>query len=142
MQLNASAFALGQLIGAGGLDRGEVETQLANVAQLIGLGERETRATIRSGLDAGMKEPRVIPSNGNGHEPRAAERTSAEQEEIAPSIAEQAGQYVVRDARICRRKKTQDGAVIVPLCNFTARITEEVAHDDGADDVLRFLTIE
>lgn len=136
-QLNASAFALGQFVGADALDRGEVETQLGNVAQMIGLSERETRATIRSGLDAGMKEPRAIPDNG--HESRGD--AIADAEESVPSIAEQAGQYLVRDGRICRRKKTQDGAVIVPLCNFKARITEEVTRDDGAD-VTRLLTIE
>lgn len=146
-QLNASAFALGQLIGAGALNRGDVESQLTNVAQLIGLPERETRTTIRSGLDAGARDPRAIPSGGNGHEPRGdanadAEGTKKKIKEIAPTIAEQAGQYVIRDGRICRRKQTQDGAVIAPLCNFAARITEQVAHDDGADDVRRWLTIE
>ncbi|MBM3131214.1 MAG: DUF927 domain-containing protein [Chloroflexi bacterium] len=141
-QLNASAFALGQFIGAGALPRDEVETQLANVAQLVGLNERETRATIRSGVESGMREPRAIPRSGNGHEPRCDPNAEAEQAESAPSIAEQAGQYLVRDGRICRRKKTQDGTVLVPLCNFAARITEQVAHDEGADDVRRFLTLE
>ena len=61
--------------------------------------------------------------------------------EDAHSLDEQAGQYVVRDGRICRRKRTQDGSVLVPLCSFTAQITEEVARDNGVD-VTRLLTIE
>jgi hypothetical protein len=66
-QLNASAFALGQLVVADTLDRSYVENQLLNVAQTTGLGVQEAAATIRSGLDAGMKEPRPIPGSGNGH---------------------------------------------------------------------------
>jgi len=64
-QLNKTAFALGQFVGAGALERGEVERRLTATALVIGLGEREARATIQSGLDAGMKEPRDIPSNGH-----------------------------------------------------------------------------
>jgi hypothetical protein len=39
--------------------------------------------------------------------------------------------YLVRDGRICRQKQTRDGFVLVPLCNFVARVTEEVVFDDG-----------
>lgn len=135
-QLNKSAFALGQLVGAGMLDRAEIESNLANVARAIALTDRETLATIRSGVQAGMRKPRVIPSKGNGHEPR-----SSVDMDDAPSISAQSGRYTVRDGRICRWKQTRDGAVIVPLCNFSAQIVEEVAHDDGAD-VTRLLAIE
>lgn len=57
-QLNKSAYALGQLIGAGALDRSSVETLLLNSARAIGLGERESLATIQSGLAAGIQAPR------------------------------------------------------------------------------------
>lgn len=66
-QLNKSAFALGQLVGAGMLDRNDVEARLLDVAHTIGLGECETHATIKSGIEAGMREPRTLPMNGNGH---------------------------------------------------------------------------
>ena len=59
-QLNRSAFALGQLIGAGLLDRFDVESDLTRVALELGLTEAETRATIKSGIEAGMSEPRAI----------------------------------------------------------------------------------
>ena len=60
IQLNKSAFALGQLIGAGELDRAEVESELSGAAMAAGLPDVEIRASLRSGLDAGMKEPRQV----------------------------------------------------------------------------------
>ena len=56
--LNQVAFSLGQIVAGGRLDRGEVEQALAAAALAIGLGETETRDTIRSGIEAGMNEPR------------------------------------------------------------------------------------
>lgn len=58
--LNEASFALGQLIAAGLLDRGTVETILAGASLEIGLGATECRSTIRSGIEAGMLHPRVI----------------------------------------------------------------------------------
>lgn len=59
--LNRAAFSLGQLVGADALDRHEVEDALRGAAQTCGLDPRETETTISSGLEAGLKEPRVIP---------------------------------------------------------------------------------
>ena len=59
--LNKSAFSLGQFVGAGLLVRSEVETQLDQVAREIGLASGEIGATIRSGVESGMLEPRVVP---------------------------------------------------------------------------------
>ena len=58
--LNRAAFSLGQLVGAGHIERARAEGELVATAALIGLGEREAEATIRSGIEAGMKEPRQI----------------------------------------------------------------------------------
>jgi hypothetical protein len=66
-RLNQAAFSLGRLIGAGFLDRRSVEAALYGVALHIGLGEAEIRATIKSGIEAGIKEPRDIPEK----EPKA-----------------------------------------------------------------------
>jgi hypothetical protein len=41
--------------------------------------------------------------------------------------------YVVRNGSIHRVKGTNDGSVEIPLCNFDARIVEEVILDDGAE---------
>jgi hypothetical protein len=60
-QLNKSAFALGQFIGAGLLDPDRVEAELTRVALAIGLNEHEIQASIRSGIEAGMREPRQVP---------------------------------------------------------------------------------
>lgn len=62
--LNRAAFALGPLVVAGLLDRAEVEARLYAASVENGLvaddGERAVRATIRSGLDAGIRESRRL----------------------------------------------------------------------------------
>jgi replicative DNA helicase len=60
-QLNKSAFALGQLVGGGVLERGRVEVELTAAALQAGLDHAEIARTIQSGIDAGMKEPRTVP---------------------------------------------------------------------------------
>lgn len=64
-QLNASAYALGQFVGAGALSRSEAENALYGAAVANGVagkdGERETWAKIRRGLDAGVRAPRSVP---------------------------------------------------------------------------------
>src|SRR4030095_1406839 len=60
-QLNKSAFALGQLVGGGVLYRSDVESALERAAVGAGLDKSEIRNTIRSGIDAGMREPRRAP---------------------------------------------------------------------------------
>jgi putative DNA primase/helicase len=60
-QLNRAAFNLGQLVGAGTLGRGTVEAELERVALSIGLEPGEVRTTIESGLEAGIREPRIAP---------------------------------------------------------------------------------
>lgn len=61
-QLNRSAFSLGQIMGAGHLDRARVEAALVAAAAANGYldddGEEAAQATIRSGLDAGAEKPR------------------------------------------------------------------------------------
>jgi len=58
--LNTAAFSLGTLVGAGLLERTDVEAALANAAEAIGLPAREAAATIRSGLDSGVQHPRQV----------------------------------------------------------------------------------
>lgn len=60
-QLNKSAFSLGQLVAGGALDEGEVVDKLTTVALAVGLGEGETDATIKSGLESGKQSPRGVP---------------------------------------------------------------------------------
>lgn len=56
--LNRAAFALGQLIGAGHLGVDVVRNGLTAAGLGAGLGESEVRATINSGLRAGIRLPR------------------------------------------------------------------------------------
>jgi hypothetical protein len=62
-QLNLAAFAIGQLIAANwsGLSRLDVESSLVDCALSIGLSGSETAGTIRSGIEAGMLQPRALP---------------------------------------------------------------------------------
>ena len=55
--LNRAAFGLGRLVGAGLLPAADVRRELGTAAWRCGLGRVETRATIGSGLRAGMRSP-------------------------------------------------------------------------------------
>jgi hypothetical protein len=57
--LYLAAFRLGRLAATGILDREEIIGALAEAARQVGLGERETRATIASGLRNGTAHPRT-----------------------------------------------------------------------------------
>jgi hypothetical protein len=61
-QLNRSAHALGQLVGARVLTAQEVGNALLTAALRIGLDEAEADATIRSGMTAGIGQPRKVAS--------------------------------------------------------------------------------
>lgn len=64
--LNRASFNMGTLIGGGHIGRSEVETALLVAAEACGLlsdpddGEVRTRDTIRSGVEAGMQQPRRV----------------------------------------------------------------------------------
>ncbi len=51
---------------------------------------------------------------------------------------ERAGPYKVISNAICHEKKTPDGPVTMPLCNFNVRIVEEEIRDDGAERITIF----
>jgi hypothetical protein len=55
--LNAASFTAGGLIAGGLLDQQEATNALYAAGRSIGLGHAECRATIRSGLDGGAKQP-------------------------------------------------------------------------------------
>lgn len=64
--LNRAAFKLGTLIGGGELDRAGVEAELTAAARHCGLPESESRRTIASGIEDGIKEPRQRPNQSVG----------------------------------------------------------------------------
>jgi hypothetical protein len=57
--LNRCAFNLGQFVEAGLLNQTEIEITLFNLATQLGLDEREASATIQSGLNGGVNNPRT-----------------------------------------------------------------------------------
>jgi hypothetical protein len=141
-RLNQAAYALGQLVGAGVLDRGSVEAALSGTASAIGLGEAESRATIQSGIEAGMKEPRQLPEKtarrGDGPRPGKAPpsqgrgRQGGEDEPEAEKIWLCGHCYFVDLGRLCLEGfDKKSGPYTTPLANFTAKITEEIGRDDG-----------
>lgn len=60
--LNAAAFKMGTLIGAGVLDAEVAALALLVAAAACGLTESEARATIASGFHAGVEQPRPVVS--------------------------------------------------------------------------------
>ena len=56
--LNKSAFAMGQLVGAGMLDEQDAAVVLEDAGQRIGLPPGEVRRSVASGLRAGARCPR------------------------------------------------------------------------------------
>jgi hypothetical protein len=71
--LNRASFCLGQIVAGGGLDAEEVEGLLLGAASAVGLGQREARLTVASGMTAGRRSPRLPSTHGAvGKWPRAA----------------------------------------------------------------------
>lgn len=59
-QLNRAAYNMGQIVADGHIDRMTVEQSLLNTALAIGQDEPQSRRTIQSGLEAGLKNPRSL----------------------------------------------------------------------------------
>ncbi|MCE9638370.1 MAG: DUF3987 domain-containing protein [Planctomycetes bacterium] len=59
--LNKAAFAVGQLVAGGELDRHVAARRLIDAALLTGLAEDEARRTAASGYRAGLRHPRSAP---------------------------------------------------------------------------------
>jgi len=133
-RLNTSAFALGQLVGAGALSRSEVEAALYNAALDCGLvtddGERAVRLTIRSGLDAGEREPRRIPEPQTSAQRRPERGSAGNGDTNGDAGAERQPErvntwpYAIEDGRIVYQKLGSDDEVVsTPVADFTAQIT-------------------
>jgi len=64
IQVNLSAFKVGQLVGGGELDAEPAKGALAYAGRRAGLGEAELTETIQSGFAAGMLNPRIRKPGG------------------------------------------------------------------------------
>lgn len=121
-QLNRSAFSLGTLIGAGVLDQELVRTELLAAAEGVGLARGEAEATIRSGLAAGMKSPRVIPETQNRQVPHSTRTAGSAQGAATDNAAGQQTQEALRS----------DGA----SGSAQSAASDEAAGQGAQDDVL------
>jgi hypothetical protein len=87
-QLNASAFALGQLVGGNVLDEPRVVCDLLEATLHAGLSRREALKTIDSGVTAGMKDPRGVPESSWTQPPTANDQSAAETSNAEPPTTE------------------------------------------------------
>jgi hypothetical protein len=145
--LNDSAFRLGTMVGAGWIAREEVEPRLLAAALAIGLAERESAATVKSGLDAGTAQPRGPLAERNGT-PSANGKAHAAPADAAPEPGKRvillASEVVPRQVewlwpgRIPRGKLTTFAGVgglgkTFVLCDITARITRGLPWPDDPE---------
>lgn len=61
--------------------------------------------------------------------PLIVAKTKEQPTEVA---RDEAGGFFESDGQLCRMKLTTEGPVIIPLCNFIAKIVDETIYDDGA----------
>lgn len=147
--LNRAAFSLGTLVGAGHVDRATVEAELRAAANAAGLDATEIEATIRSGVDAGIREPRQIPE-------RPAPRLLAgehEQHRVGPCIIAGGHNIINTLARGstmpttdddgyrpgCEGGEPQPQTILTPGLHVTPTGAVEVGVDDFAAAVLAAL---
>ena len=83
--LNGEAFGLAQLVHTGGISEAVIRAALFDAALACGLPAGEAKATIASGIRAGMAQPRAIPERPERAErPAVAQRVDPETGEILP----------------------------------------------------------
>ncbi len=100
--LNAAAFALGGLVGAGALDREQVAADLLRAACAAGLGQHEAESTITSGLASGARHPRRLPDRVQA-EVNAPPVVEPEAPEAGPDLTAQARAYYSAPAATGKR---------------------------------------
>jgi putative DNA primase/helicase len=149
--LNRAAFSLGTLIGAGCLNRQEVEAALRQTALNMGLEPHETDATIRSGIESGMQHPRQLPEprgkGGGSPTPTAAGKVPdlpAHQFKLdlygnadrfmhlfGPNVhwCEDRGQWLVWNGRVWDRDATREASRLAELM-IRALLKEAAKADD------------
>lgn len=77
----------------------------------------EFKVKFQAALEAAHEAPKCSELKANGARP------GSEHDDL----------YFVEEGRICFRKKTADGGVTIPLCNFNAWVAEEITLDDGRE---------
>jgi hypothetical protein len=116
--LNDAAFALGQFVGAGVLERQRCEAALRGVALSLGLTPEEIERTLRSGLEAGIAEPRDLSDIGQRSNGRGAGSAAS-----ASTVTDDAPPPAVREF------PTLDEAALIGLPGEIVRLIEP--HTEG-----------
>lgn len=109
--LHKAAVRIGGLVGAGALGRGEAEQQLAAAALGCGLSAAEAAATIRSGLDFGVANPRDLA------------RVEAEKQDKARAANV--------EAQAARRKRLRDNPAAMAWLTGRLGLSQETADHFG-----------
>jgi hypothetical protein len=79
-----------------------------------------------------------VPQDRANPEERPSDREPYEAETTAEP--QDLGRYRVESGRICIEKISREGGVLtIPLCNFTAKVEEELVLDSGADTTRLFI---
>ena len=84
--LNGEAYGLAQLVHTGGISEATIRGALADAAASCGLPAGEAKATINSGIRAGLASPRPIPQR---EQPQRQQRTS-----LPPSVDPETGEIL------------------------------------------------
>lgn len=153
-ELNKSAFALGQLVAAGYLYQSDVEAALASIAEGLGLSSSEARATIRSGLDAGVLQPRDLSHVWDAkillhHQlPKELQESPllATSRFMPPPEIREGVRLVIFRASLCSGKTYQIIRLLEPMKTFaltSPRVTltrelERRVEEDGHEDVVHY----
>lgn len=74
--LNTESFGIGQIVGAGMLGLQEAKSALMEAAKQNGMDRHEAEATIKSGIDSGMRTPRDMPDGDAPQRPAPAQKRS------------------------------------------------------------------
>ena len=92
--LNAGAFSLGRLVGAGALEEGKARDVLTQAGTAAGLSAGEIAQTVNSGLSAGIENP--WEDNGQGPTAVAPRRNKNRHRKPDPRQAERPGAAIDR----------------------------------------------
>lgn len=132
---HAPSIAVDLQIGDGGVavpgQRHAMLTSIAGALRFRGAGEQEILIALREANERRCQPPKP------DDEVVAVARWAAEQPAspgASPSslIASADGRYVIQHGEICASATTKEGEVYgIPLCNFVARVDEEIVADDG-----------
>lgn len=144
--LNRAAFSLGQLVGGGVLSREEVVNRLFAAACRAGLdedpgcGESGIRATIKSGLEAGLDQPRTAPPpkpevNGQAKKKEApAGRVIYWASEVTPRPVEWLWPGRIPLGKLTTFAGTGGLGKTMALCDISSRITRGLDWPDSAGE--------